>query len=95
MNTEMNTERKKHSRTGGIFLYLLAVVVGVFAGLGAVVFRSLIALFRNAFFLGTFSFSYDANIHTPASPWGPLVILIPAVGALIVAMREQDDLLHW
>jgi CIC family chloride channel protein len=86
----MSTKKKKSSRSGGISLYLLAVVVGVFAGLGAVVFRGLIALFHNAFFLRMFSFSYDANIHTPASPWGPLVILIPALGALGVSFLIKN-----
>ena len=36
------------------------------------------------FFLGKFSLHYDANLFTPASPWGPFVILVPVVGAVIV-----------
>lgn len=66
-------------------LIALSVLVGVIASLGAVLFRALIALFHNLLFLGSFSFSYDANIHTPASPWGPLVILVPVIGAACVA----------
>lgn len=68
-----------------IRLALLAVMVGLVAGLGAVVFRDLIALFHNLFFFGEWSFSYDANLHTPVSPWGAAVILVPVGGALIVA----------
>jgi chloride channel protein, CIC family len=64
---------------------LLAIAVGVVAGLGAVVFRAMISGFHNLLFLGQFSFSYDANLHTPAAPWGFLVILVPVVGALGVA----------
>jgi chloride channel protein, CIC family len=64
---------------------LLAIAVGVVAGLGAVVFRVMISGFHNLLFLGQFSFSYDANLHTPAAPWGFLVILVPVVGALGVA----------
>ncbi|MEJ2347376.1 MAG: chloride channel protein [Gammaproteobacteria bacterium] len=64
---------------------MLAVVVGGVAGLGAVVFRGLIALFHNLFFFGRFSFVYDTSLHTPASPWGVWVILVPAVGAVLVA----------
>jgi len=64
---------------------LLAVAVGFVAGLGAVVFRGLISLFHNVFFFGEFSFLYSANAHTPASPWGAWVILVPAAGALLVA----------
>lgn len=63
---------------------LLAILTGLVAGLGAVAFRALIALFHNLLFLGTFSTTYNANVHTPASPWGMGVILVPVIGALIV-----------
>ena len=61
------------------------MVVGAVAALAAVVFRGLIALFHNLLFLGQWSVVYDANVHTPASPWGPLVILVPVLGAAGVA----------
>jgi CIC family chloride channel protein len=61
---------------------LLSVLVGIVAGLGAVFFRGLIALFHDLMFLGRLSLSYDANQHTLASLWGPLVILVPVAGAL-------------
>jgi len=60
------------------------VAVGVVSGLGAVVFRALIAFFHNLFFLGKISAVYDANVHTPDSLWGPLVILVPVIGTLFV-----------
>ena len=63
----------------------LAVAVGIIAGLGAVVFRALISAFHDLLFLRQLSFTYDANLHTLASPWGPLVILVPVAGALGVA----------
>jgi CIC family chloride channel protein len=69
---------------------LLSVLIGVVAGLGAVVFRGLIALFHNLLFLGKLSVAYDANVHTPASPWGPFVILVPVVGAVGVAYLVQS-----
>ncbi len=69
----------------GLWFALLAVGVGVVAGVGAVVFRALIGFFHNLLFLGKWSSVYDANAHTPASPWGPLVILVPVVGAAGVA----------
>jgi len=68
-----------------LWFSLLSVLVGVVAGLGAVVFRGLIGLMHNLLFLGHWSLAYDANQHTPASPWGPLVILVPVVGAVGVA----------
>jgi CIC family chloride channel protein len=64
---------------------ILAIAVGAIAGLGAVVFRAMISGFHNLLFLGQLSFTYDANLHTPASPWGVLVFLVPVVGALGVA----------
>jgi CIC family chloride channel protein len=75
---------------GPLAFSLLAVLIGIVAGLGAVVFRGLIALFHNLLFLGMLSLSYDANAHTPASPWGGLVILVPVVGALGVAFLVQN-----
>src|SRR6201991_840027 len=64
------------------WLCVLAFVVGIVTGLGAVVFRSLIGLVHNAFFLGHFSFLHDASHFTPAAPWGVWVILVPVVGGL-------------
>lgn len=58
-------------------LSLLAVLVGIVAGLGAIAFRGLIALFHNLFLLQRFSFAYNANEYTPYSSWGAAVILAP------------------
>lgn len=66
-----------------------ACLVGVVAGLGAVVFRGLIALFHNLAFLGHASFSYDANLHTTPSVWGAAVIAVPVAGSLAVAFLVQ------
>jgi chloride channel protein, CIC family len=65
-------------RTG--FL-ILATLTGVIAGLGAVVFRALIAFVHNGLFYGRFSTVYDANLHTAPSTWGPFVILVPVLGS--------------
>jgi CIC family chloride channel protein len=66
-------------------MVLCALAVGVIAGLGAVVFRAMIGWFHNLLFLGQWSFDYDANVHTPPSPWGAGVILVPILGAIGVA----------
>jgi chloride channel protein, CIC family len=71
-------------RFGLIRMSLLGFAVGLVSGFGAFVFRELIGLVHNLFFLRTMASSYDANLFTPASPWGPLVILVPVVGAIIV-----------
>ena len=54
------------------------------------VFRGLIALFHNLLFLGQLSFLYDANSHTPPSPWGPFIILVPVLGAVVVAFLVSN-----
>jgi chloride channel protein, CIC family len=72
-------------RDVGLFrLSLIAIFVGALTGFGALGFRGLIGFIHNLFFLGHISFLYDANTHTPASPWGIFVICVPVVGALIV-----------
>src|SRR5271167_2824751 len=66
-------------------MILCVLAVGVIAGFGAVVFRAMIGAIHNLLFLGQFSFDYDANVHTPASPWGAWIILAPVLGAVVVA----------
>ena len=75
---------RRSSRIGLFRLSLLAIVIGVVTGFGAVVFRALIGLFHNIAFLKIFHFAYDASIFTPPSPWGAFVILVPVIGGLIV-----------
>jgi CIC family chloride channel protein len=73
-----------------LLLFPLAILVGIVAGLGAYVFRSLIALFHNLMFLGKFSIVYDATVHTVPGPWGPWIILAPVLGAAGVAFLVQN-----
>src|SRR5208282_3867179 len=65
-----------------VYFSLIAVAVGIITGFGAIVFRGLIGFIHNVLFLGQFSVLYDANLYTPPSPWGSLVVLVPVVGAL-------------
>src|ERR1700752_3163451 len=69
-------------RLGLVSVSLLAVIIGVVTGVGAVLFRDLIGLIHNIFFAGTFSWNYDANVFTGAAPWGPWVVLVPVIGGL-------------
>jgi CIC family chloride channel protein len=71
-------------------LFFLSILVGLAAGLGAVAYRLLIAFFHNLLFLGRFSFFYDTSLHTPPSPWGLGVILVPVVGAVGVAFLVKN-----
>ena len=64
---------------------LLALLAGIVGGVGAWVFRMLIGFVHNTLFLGNPVFVYDANVHTPAGPWGIGVIAVPVFGGLVVA----------
>jgi len=64
-----------------IQLFLLSILVGVVAGLGAVAFRGLIALFHILLFLRKLSVVYNANIHTAVGPWGLFFLFVPVKGA--------------
>jgi CIC family chloride channel protein len=83
-------EPKQRKPFGPISFLLLSILVGVVAGIGAVLFRGLIALFHNLLFLGRLSVVYDANVHTPPSPWGPFIILAPVVGAVGVVFLVKN-----
>lgn len=73
-----------------LVLGLSAISVGIAAGYGAGAFRALIGLFHNLAFAGHLSFVYDANHHTPASPWGAWIIVVPVIGALIVTWLVRN-----
>ena len=87
----MTDGRTAQTRTiGPATLWALSLVVGIVAGIGAVVFRALIGIVHNFFFLGKLSAAYDANIHTPPGPWGAFVILVPVVGAIGVVFLVKN-----
>jgi hypothetical protein len=65
------------------------VVVGRVGALGAVVFRALISLVHNLLFLGRCTLDYNAKVHTLPGPRGPLIILVPVLGAAAVAFLVQ------
>lgn len=71
-------------RIGLFRLSLLAIIVGIITGFGAVLFRALIGFIHNLAFLGLFSINYDASVFTPRDPWGAFIILVPVIGGLIV-----------
>lgn len=75
---------------GLLSLSLLGLGLGVFTGLGAVVFRALIGLIHNLAFLGQFSWHYEANHFTPPSPWGAAIILVPVIGGVIVTFLVMN-----
>ncbi len=66
-----------------------ALVVGVIGGIGAWLFRAMIAVVHNAAFLGRLGASYDATLHTPLGPWGAGIIVVPAIGAIGVVFLVE------
>ena len=79
------TEKVVPQKANLVVMCVAGIMTGLIAGGGAIVFRGLIALFHNLLFLGTLSFEYDANLHTAASPLGWGIVLVPVLGALVVA----------
>jgi CIC family chloride channel protein len=90
MNTDTSSAEVKSPARGLAFMLLMALAVGVVAGVGAWGFRMLIGFVHNVLFLGQFVFAYDANAFTPASPWGVGVVLVPVAGALVVAWLVKN-----
>jgi CIC family chloride channel protein len=76
--------RSEARRVNLTILCLLALVVGVMTGVGAVALRMLIGLIHNICFNGRFDYHYDANILEGPSAFGDWVLLAPVLGGLIV-----------
>ncbi|MGA7121733.1 MAG: chloride channel protein, partial [Polyangiaceae bacterium] len=79
-----------HPGLGPLSFACVATLLGIGAGLGAWVFRTLIALVHNIGFLGLMSAHYDTSMHTPKSPWGHAIVLVPVSGALVVAFLVKN-----
>jgi chloride channel protein, CIC family len=71
-------------------LSILALGLGVFTGLGAVLFRVLIGFIHNLLFAGHAVAHYDANVFTAPSPWGALIILVPVLGGVAVTFLVNN-----
>jgi len=78
----LNKQNMKKRSLGTLFL--IALVIGVLAGVFSWLFRLLIGFIHNSVFLKQFMAQYDANVHTPASSWGWLIIFAPVIGGIIV-----------
>jgi chloride channel protein, CIC family len=83
--TESDRRPEEPKALSLVWMSMLGIAVGLISGGGAVLFRKMIGLFHNLFFLGKFSVDYNANLHTAVDPWGPLVIFVPVAGAVMVA----------
>ena len=68
----------------------LAICIGIVTGLGAIALRYLIAVVHNLLFLGQVSLDYNAHVATPPGPFGPLVILAPVIGGVVVLWMVRN-----
>ncbi|MGE5159729.1 MAG: chloride channel protein [Gemmatimonas sp.] len=82
--SESRKPSAEERRVSLLVLCALALVIGVMTGLGAVIFRGLIAFVHNLSYNGTLSFAYNANILEGPSRFGDFVLLSPIIGGLVV-----------
>lgn len=71
-------------------MIFLAFLVGILAALTAMLFRFGLAIVHNIFFLGKFDFNYTNTSHTPPSPWGLGIVLVPPLGAIVVTWLIEN-----
>jgi chloride channel protein, CIC family len=81
--------RRDDRRVNLLVLCLLALVIGIMTGVGAVALRALIGLIHNVFYNGVLSFRYNANLLEGVSRFGDLVFFSPIIGGLIVVFLVQ------
>ncbi|WP_339834413.1 chloride channel protein [uncultured Parvibaculum sp.] len=72
-----------------IVLSLLALLVGLATGVGAVIFRSMMVGLYNLFFYGQLSLEPVSGATGPLSPFGFLIILVPVAGGLAVVWMTR------
>ena len=69
-----------------VFISAMAILLGVAGGLVALALTHLIGFFTNLFFYGRISASF---ISPAGNRLGPLVIIIPVIGGLIVGIMAR------
>jgi CIC family chloride channel protein len=75
---------ESEARANLLVLCLLAVLIGVATGIGAVALRGLIGLIHNLCYFGRLSVFYDANVLEGPSRFGDWIALSPVLGGLLV-----------
>ena len=86
--TKLTEASHKPYSMGSVFF--MSIVIGLLAGLVSWLFRLLIGFIHNLTFTNQLSPYYDANMHTPGSPLGWLVIFVPVLGGLIVVFLIRN-----
>lgn len=81
--------REDDRRVSLLVLCGFALAVGIMTSFGAVTLRWLIGFFHNAFYNGTFTIFYDANVTEGPSRFGNWVFLSPVLGGLVVVFLVE------
>ncbi len=69
---------------------LISIVLGIAAGFGAFVLRSLIGAAHNLLFEGRLELFLDTQRHSPPSPWGAGIVLAPVLGSFVVVYLVKN-----
>jgi len=73
-----------------IHMLLLSFLTGLLGGIGAIVFRSMIAFFHNLFFYQRIDIFYNADKHSLPSPLGWFVMFVPPLAGMVVVYIVQN-----
>ena len=67
----------------------ISLVIGIFAGFGAIAFKAMIGFVHNLSFNGKLNVVFDVYQHAAKSVWGIGFIFVPVLGAVIVCWLTQ------
>lgn len=81
--------QQKISPSNNLLMIGCTLFIGAAVGLCVIGFITLFAFIHNLLFLGQINFFYDETHHTPVSPFGLGVILVPVIGSLLVTWIIQ------
>ncbi|MGQ3032026.1 MAG: chloride channel protein, partial [Ferrovibrionaceae bacterium] len=81
-------DRSRRARLGGKLLgplqmALMALAVGALVGVGAAVFRALVALIHNLMVFGEVSLIYEPTQYSAPSSWGLWLAVVPVIGGMV------------
>jgi CIC family chloride channel protein len=82
----MGAARAEDAPLSATAMFGLALAAGLFGALASIVFRAAIAALQQLMFHGTLGLGIGPEVHLAGSSWGPGVVLVPLVGALVVVL---------
>ncbi len=89
VHANLNQQQDKASLSP-LIMAVIAIMIGILGGVGAIIFRALIGLVHNVFFYGHFNINYDANLHSPATYYAWWIIFVPVLGSILVTWLVKN-----